>query len=1158
MSLNFDSPTFTGIVRAQALNVGSSSNYDVPMVNSGLIINPNFSNPSIANNTAQNIGSNASLLQWNFLQNSENDYLVLNRNSNIPQDYSQYLSVSSTNGILYQNLNIVKTTNYRISANVQSFSQNTLEVLLNNVVVATWEVTSSWNTFSANFLIQNLGNNVLGFRNITNNAVYNITGVSLLIEELQVGNVSLDVSGNVFVQSGFVINKQNNSSSMSIISNNLNLNSNTNVTSNLKLSYLGAGIVRSDNNGNLTSGIVSNAETSANVQPLANTIMLRDGNGFSQSTTPALTSNNTTVATTEFVQNKINELVDNAPEMMNTLNELATAITENNGTQLLQAINLKADKIYVDTNLDTKVNTTTYLTAVNNINNSISGNKQKADVSLNALNSYLNTFTEQIDVSLNAINGSLNTLRQGTDVSLNALNQSITDQITNGSSVDSNFPNKLVKRDNAGTIWGFQINLSDTGFVHSDTSYVLTRASSGYMYSTQIQNKHVQSNANIAGSKLAARSIPNDRLQSIDLNTNAGTIPERDANGCVLTATVAQSDNSDKAASTAFVRTAINNLINGANINLDTLNELANAIGNDASFVTTVTDRLGSLDASLNLKTDQSVVTSALALKADQSVVDASLNLKADQSAVTSALALKADQSVVDASLNLKAEQSVVTSALALKADQIVVDASLNLKADQSAVTSALALKADQSVVDSSLNLKVDQSVVTSALALKADQSVVDASLNLKADQSAVTSALALKADQSVVTSALALKADQSVVTSALALKADQSVVTSALALKANLSYVDASLNSLQNSVNQYLNGTPNIFEKVKNACSQICFVINGTTYIGSGWFYAQNTNDLTQGYFITAAHCAMRISAGVYYKASDMYIQNPITTQWIRINTNNVFIDGVGDIALIKTNIDFTNYPNYYLKISDVDPEPGDTCYIIGNPGGLDDDSISIGCVRDPTYVSPNGDQITECIYVNCPGIGGNSGGPIINAIGDVIGIFTFSLSTSVGFGGGSNRTTLTKSLSILKTSVDNKQKRYLGLSWIILSPFSIRLFYNDVSTFPTNGVYITNMSSNSPFVGILNPGDLLLDCSVNSTGEYFKFGNKENEKTPGILLYYYTDTPITISFRNTATKITQTANVTLNIRYADVSNLLDAPLQTGLNEIIDEMINH
>lgn len=62
--------------------------------------------------------------------------------------------------------------------------------------------------------------------------------------------------------------------------------------------------------------------------------------------------------------------------------------------------------------------------------------------------------------------------------------------------------------------------------------------------------------------------------------------------------TAAANDNSTKIATTAYVQTEINDLIAAAPGALDTLNELAAALGNDASFSTTVTN---SLATKLNL-----------------------------------------------------------------------------------------------------------------------------------------------------------------------------------------------------------------------------------------------------------------------------------------------------------------------------------------------------------------------------------------------------------------------------------------------------------------------------------------------------------------------------------------------------------------------------
>jgi len=71
------------------------------------------------------------------------------------------------------------------------------------------------------------------------------------------------------------------------------------------------------------------------------------------------------------------------------------------------------------------------------------------------------------------------------------------------------------------------------------------------------------------------------------------------ATGYITTPTLDASDNSNKVPTTAFVRTAIANLVNGSPAALDTLKELADALGDDPNFATTMTNQL-SLKAPLN------------------------------------------------------------------------------------------------------------------------------------------------------------------------------------------------------------------------------------------------------------------------------------------------------------------------------------------------------------------------------------------------------------------------------------------------------------------------------------------------------------------------------------------------------------------------------
>ena len=60
----------------------------------------------------------------------------------------------------------------------------------------------------------------------------------------------------------------------------------------------------------------------------------------------------------------------------------------------------------------------------------------------------------------------------------------------------------------------------------------------------------------------------------------------------LTTATQSASDNTTKIATTAYVTTAIANLADSAPSTLNTLNELAAALGDDANFSTTVTNSI--------------------------------------------------------------------------------------------------------------------------------------------------------------------------------------------------------------------------------------------------------------------------------------------------------------------------------------------------------------------------------------------------------------------------------------------------------------------------------------------------------------------------------------------------------------------------------------
>jgi len=74
---------------------------------------------------------------------------------------------------------------------------------------------------------------------------------------------------------------------------------------------------------------------------------------------------------------------------------------------------------------------------------------------------------------------------------------------------------------------------------------------------------------------------------------SAGTVLAKvDSTGAMFTVTPPANTNTTQVATTAYVQTELADLVNSAPATLDTLNELATALGNDASFSTTVTNSI--------------------------------------------------------------------------------------------------------------------------------------------------------------------------------------------------------------------------------------------------------------------------------------------------------------------------------------------------------------------------------------------------------------------------------------------------------------------------------------------------------------------------------------------------------------------------------------
>ena len=241
-------------------------------------------------------------------------------------------------------------------------------------------------------------------------------------------------------------------------------------------------------------------------------------------------------------------------------------------------------------------------------------------------------------------------------------------------------------------------------------------------------------------------------------------------------------------------------------------------------------------------------------------------------------------------------------------------------------------------------------------------------------------------------------------------------------------------------------------------------------------------------------------------------------------------------------------HYPQFCLPFSTVEAKTGDVCFVCGNPGGIDNDSVTRGIVRDGHFTLTSGSYVPDAIHIDSPGISGNSGSPIMNKNGQIIGLFTFGFNLE-NFNGGPNLNTLRESLKVLITRQDYKSKKYLGFDWFAPSPNTMKNYYTPGSEFPNQGVIIRNMNTNSPFYNAterITNDDLILSFTMN--GKKMEVGVLPHQRTLGLLVYSTSDTT-TVEYIKSGSTTVSKQTISLNVTYENVDSRHDLVLEGGTN---------
>jgi 2-alkenal reductase len=209
---------------------------------------------------------------------------------------------------------------------------------------------------------------------------------------------------------------------------------------------------------------------------------------------------------------------------------------------------------------------------------------------------------------------------------------------------------------------------------------------------------------------------------------------------------------------------------------------------------------------------------------------------------------------------------------------------------------------------------------------------------------------------------------------------------------------------------------------------------------------------------------------------------------------------DIYADLAVLKTDGEVPAVA--VLGNSDV-LNPGETVIAIGSPLGDFKNTVTVGVVSATGRSIDTGEgyQIENLIQTDAAINSGNSGGPLVNLLGDVVGINTLvvrdsgsgTVAEGLGFSIPSNTAQAVAEQIIEKGYFS---RPYIGISWQVITP-RIAARYRLPAEW---GIYITEVTANSPASAAgLQAGDIITKIGDESLDETHSYLNTLFNYQPG-----------------------------------------------------------